>query len=333
MKELIRKFAQTAGPSGYESAVRNVIREELKSYASNIQVDTLGNLIVRVGEKTKNGLSILVAAHMDEIGVIVSHVEKNGLVRFSNIGTVFPRFLPGSRVVFLNGTRGVINNEKPEDITRIPKFEMFFIDVGATSDKDCPVRIGDLAVFEGEFHDYGANIVSKALDNRAACALLIETIKQIKQTPHELIFVFSTQEEVGSRGALTAAFGIDADLGFAVDVTPASHILGTKMQCELGKGPAIKVRDVNFISDPSVVNWMVDGAKKVRVPYQLEILDVGSTDARSIQMARSGVASGALSIPCRYVHSPSEMINMADYQNMITLMVRLLTNPVSFGKK
>ncbi len=331
MKELIRKFTQTAGPSGYESAVRNVIREELKSYASNIQVDTLGNLIVRVGEKNRNGLSILVAAHMDEIGVIVSHVEKNGLVRFSNIGTVFPRFLPGSRVVFLNGTRGVVNNEKPEDITKIPKFEKFFIDVGAASDKDCPVKIGDLAVFEGEFADYGLNIVSKALDNRAACALLIETIKQIKTTPHELIFVFSTQEEVGSRGALTAAFGIEADLGFALDVTPASHILGTKMQCDLGKGPAIKVRDVNFISDPGVVNWMIDGAKKIRVPYQLEILDVGSTDARSIQMTRSGIASGALSIPCRYVHSPSEMINMNDYQNMIALMVRLLTNPVSLG--
>lgn len=331
MKELIRKFAQTAGPSGYESAVRNIIREELKSSASNIQVDTLGNLIVRIGEKSENGLSILVAAHMDEIGVIVSHVEKNGLIRFSNIGTVFPRFLPGSRVVFLNGTRGVINNEKPEDITRIPKFEKFFIDIGASSDKECPVKIGDLAVFEGEFVDYGTNIVSKALDDRAACALLIETIKQIKHTPHELIFVFSTQEEVGSRGALTAAFGIEADLGFAVDVTPASHILGTKTQCELGKGPAIKVRDVNFISDPGVVNWMIDGAKKARIPYQLEILDVGSTDARSIQMARCGIASGALSIPCRYVHSPSEMINMTDYQNMISLMIRLLTNPVSLG--
>lgn len=331
MKELIEKLTQIAGPSGYESAVRNIIREELKPYASDIHVDALGNLIVRVGKKTDNGLSILVAAHMDEIGVIASHIEKNGLIRFSNIGTVFPRFLPGSRVVFLNGTRGVINNERPEDITKIPKIEKFFIDIGAASEKECPVKIGDLAVFKGEFIDYGNNIVSKALDDRAACALMIETIKQIKKTPHELIFVFSTQEEVGSRGALTAAFGIDADLGFAIDVTPASHILGTKTQCELGKGPAIKVRDVSFISDPGVVNWMIDGAKKARVPYQLEILDIGSTDARSIQVVRSGIASGALSIPCRYVHSPSEMVNMTDYENMIKLVVTLLTNPVLLG--
>jgi len=331
MKELIKKLTQASGPSGYESAVRNIIREELKPYASDIQVDALGNLIVRVGKKSENGLSILIAAHMDEIGVIASHIEKNGLIRFSNIGTVFPRFLPGSRVVFLDGTRGVVNNERPEDITRIPKIEKFFIDTGASIDKECPVKIGDLAVFEGEFVDYGKIIVSKALDDRAACALMIEVIKQIKRTPNELVFVFSTQEEVGSRGALTAAYGIEADLGFAIDVTPASHILGTKIQCDLGKGPAIKVRDVNFISDPHVVNWMIDGAKMARVPYQLEILDVGSTDARSIQVTRSGIASGALSIPCRYVHSPSEMINMADYENAINLVVRLLTNPVSLG--
>jgi endoglucanase len=313
--------------------VRELIQEEIKGYSTNIKVDSLGNLIFRMGKKKENGLCIMIAAHMDEIGIIASHVEKNGLVRFSNIGTVLPRYLPGSRVRFLNGTRGVINSEKPEDPSKHQPISKFFVDVGASSSTNCPVKVGDLAVFDREFIEIGDSLASKALDDRASCGVLIESIKQIKDTPHELVFVFSTQEEVGSKGAQTAAFGIDADLGFAVDVTPAGNLLGVKMQCDLGSGPAIKVRDVNYISDPKVVNWMVDGAKKSGVPYQLEVLDIGSTDARVMQVSKAGMLSGALSLPCRYVHSPSEMISMKDYENMISLLVHLLSNPVQFKRK
>lgn len=328
MKELLHQLTQVPGPSGYESAIREAIKEIIKAHVQELRVDAMGNLIARVGTKAKDGLRVMVAAHMDEIGIIVSHVEKNGLVRFSNIGTVLPRYLPGSRVRFLNGTRGVINSNKSDDQSKIQPVNQFYIDVGARNLKDCPVKTGDLAVFDREFLDMGRRVSSKALDDRSACALMIETIKRINKTPHELNFVFSTQEEVGSRGATTAAFQLETELGIALDVTPAGDIMGVKMQVNLGDGPAIKVRDVGHIADPAVVNWMVAGAKAAKLPYQLEVLDVGTTDARAMQISRAGMRSGVLSLPCRYVHSPSELIDMEDYENALNLLTRLLSQPI-----
>ena len=329
MKELLQKLTQTPGPSGFESPVREVIRKEIAPYVSETRVDAMGNLIARCGKKTPQGLRILVGAHMDEIGIIASHVEKNGLVRFSNMGSVFARYLPGSRVRFLNGTRGVIDSDKPEDLARLQPLNQFFIDVGANSEKDCPVKAGDVGVFEREFIDLGQRVVSKAMDDRSSCALLIETLKALKETPHEIIFVFTTQEEVSSRGATTAAYSVDADLGIAVDVTPVGNLVGQKMQINTGKGPAIKVRDVGYIADSGVVDWMVAAARTLKIPYQLEVLDIGSTDARVMQISKAGMRSGVLSLPCRYVHSPSEMIDMDDYGNSLKLLIHLLENPVS----
>lgn len=328
MKTLIQKLTQTPGPSGFEQEIRKVIREEVSPLSKSIKVDTMGNLIVRIGQKSAGGLRVMIAAHMDEIGVIVSHVEKKGFVRFSNLGSYFPRYLAGSRVRFLNGTRGVINHDRPEDLSKIPGVEKFLIDVGATSDKDCPVKVGDVGIFDREFLDMGNRIASKALDDRISCAVLIETIRNIKSTPNELVFVFSTQEEVGSRGAQTAAYAIEADLGIALDVTPTGDILGVKMQTHLGDGPAIKVRDMGMISDPQVVNWMVAAAKKLKIKYQLEVLEVGTTDARSMQLVRAGMLAGALSIPCRYVHSPSEVVDMEDVALTVKLLTALLSERI-----
>jgi tetrahedral aminopeptidase len=328
MNTLLKTLVEAAGPSGYEGNVRDIIRTEIAPYAEEIKVDTLGNLIVRVGKKSTDGKRILIAAHMDEIGLIVSHVEKNGLVRFSNIGTVFGRYLAGNRVKFLNGTRGVIDSDKSEDLSRLQPLEKFFIDVGAASDKDCPVKPGDLAIFDREFMEIGNRWVAKSLDDRTSCAVLIETIKQVQKSPNDLSFVFSTQEEVGSRGAQTAAYDVDAELGIAVDVTPVGNLMGLKMQVDLGAGPAIKVRDVGMISDPRVVKWMTKGAEEARIPHQMEVLQIGSTDSRVMQISKAGMLAGALSIPCRYVHSPSEMIDQSDYASTIKLLVHLLNHPV-----
>lgn len=328
MKALIKKLTETPGPSGYETGIRDVIRKEVAPYSNDISVDTFGNLIVRVGNKTEQGLRIMIAAHMDEIGIIVSHLEKNGLVRFSNIGFLMTKYLAGSRVRFLNGTLGLVHSDRADDLSKVQHLDKFFIDVGAKTNKDCPVKTGDLGVFERDFIDLGDRVASKAMDNRSSCAAMIEVIKQVKSTPHELVFVFSTQEEVGTRGAQAAAFAIDPDLGIAMDVTPVGDIMGVKMQVDLGAGTAVKVRDVGFLADPRVVDWMTATAKKANIPYQLEVLDIGSTDARVMQISRAGMLAGAVSIPCRYVHSPSEMIDMNDYGNTIKLMVQLLTNPV-----
>ncbi|PKN89764.1 MAG: aminopeptidase, partial [Chloroflexi bacterium HGW-Chloroflexi-7] len=212
MKTLLKKLTETASPSGYESAIREVIRTEITSLSSNIKVDALGNLMVTMGKKTDKGLRVMIAAHMDEIGLIVSHVEKTGLVRFSNLGTILPQYLPGSRVVFLNGIRGVINQDLPDDLHKVLTQEKHFIDVGATSEKDCPLKIGDVGVFDRGFIELGKRVSAKSMDDRVSCAVMIETMKKIKNSPHELVFVFSTQEEVQSKGATTAAYEIEPDL-------------------------------------------------------------------------------------------------------------------------
>lgn len=332
MKELIRKLVEAAGPSGYEQSVRDLIKEEVTPYADEIRVDALGNLIVRKGQKREGGLRIMTAAHMDEIGVIVTHIEEDGFVRFTTIGGVRPHTCLGGRVQFINGVRGVIGGEKLESMDRVHSFDKLFIDVGATSKADCPVKVGDVAVFERPFLDLGKRLVAKSMDDRIACAIQIETLRRLGDTPNEIYLVFTTQEEVGTRGATPAAFGIDPELGLSVDVTLTGDTpKGIKMAVALGKGPAIKVRDSGMLADPRIVRWMVETAEKANIPYQLEVLDGGSTDARAIQLVRAGVPSGCLSIPCRYIHSPSEMVDYDDVQNAVALLVALLSNPITLS--
>jgi tetrahedral aminopeptidase len=161
--------------------------------------------------------------------------------------------------------------------------------------------------------------------------VLIETLRAIKSTANDLYFVFTTQEEVGVRGAGAAAFGIDPDIGIAIDVTPTGDTPASlKMVMELGKGPCVKFRDVGMVSDPRVVDWMINTAEKSRIPYQREVLLIGSTDAREIQISRAGVMAGALSIPCRYVHSASEMVDYNDLKNSVKLLTAILSKPVAF---
>jgi endoglucanase len=332
MKALIQKLVETNSPSGYEADIRAVIRAEVEAYADEVRVDPLGNLIARKGQASGDGCRIMLAAHMDEIGVMVTHIDEHGFVRFTTLGGVRPHTCQGGRVRFQNGTLGVINSERLEDLSRVATFEQMFIDVGASSRAEVTVRVGDVAVFERPFVDLGQRMVSKAMDDRISVAVLVETLRQLKSTPHELLFVFSVQEEVGVRGATAAAFGVDPEIGLAVDVTgTGDYPKARKMEVSLGKGPAIKVRDAGMLADPRMINWMVGGAEKRQIPYQMEILEGGSTDARAIQLTRAGVPAGCLSIPCRYIHSPSEMVDTGDVQYAVQLLLELLSNPVSLA--
>jgi endoglucanase len=333
MKSLIQKFVEVPGPSGYEHLIRDVVRAEVEAYADEIWVDNLGNLIARKGRKAENGLRVMLAGHIDEIGVIVTHIDENGYARFTTIGGVRPHNCYGGRVRFLNGLIGVIGVERADDPGKVASFDKMYIDVGASSSKDHPLRVGDVAAFERPFLDLGKRLVSKAMDDRISAAIMVEALRQMQEqkitSPHELFFVFSVQEEVGTRGATTAAYALEPDLGVALDVTLSGDTpRGIRMAVELGAGPAIKVRDSGMLSDPRVVAWMERTARQAKLPYQIEILDGGSTDARAIQLSRAGVPSGCISIPCRYVHSPSEMVDFDDVQNSVKLLVALLRNPV-----
>lgn len=335
MKPLLKQLTETFGPSGYEENVRKLVRAEVKPLADEIKVDALGSLIARKrpSKFTKDTKRIMIAAHMDEIGLMVSHIDENGFARFSSIGGVFGKYVLGGRVRFLNGVIGVIGYDRLEKVHEAPALDKVYIDVGATSKKDCPVKVGDVAAFDRSFVEMGDRLVAKSMDDRVGVLVAIETLRALKSTPHDVYFVFTTQEEVGVRGAGTSAFGIDPDLGIAIDVTPAADTPNAfKMEMKLGKGPCVKIQDPGMIADPRVVQWMIRTAEKNKIPYQREVLLVGSTDARAIQLARAGVPAGCLSIPVRYVHSPSEMVDFADVQNSVKLLTALLRAKIDLGE-
>ena len=271
----------------------------------------------------------MVAAHMDEIGLIVSHVDDNGFVRFASLGGVYPRNLPGSRVRFAGGSAGIIGLEPTERSSDLPSMDKMFVDVGASSRGTCPVGTGDVAAFERPFVDFGQRVAAKSMDDRIGCAVAIQVLRDLGSSPHDVYVVFTTQEEVGTRGAQTSAYGIDPDLGFSIDVTGWGDTPGMRdFEVALGQGPAIKIRDGGMLSDPRVVRWMVQTAERNRIPYQREVLLGGTTDARAMQLVRAGVPVGCVSIPCRYVHTPSEMVDMRDVQNAVKLVVALLRSAV-----
>jgi endoglucanase len=334
MKKLLQNLTEAFAPSGYEDKVRGIVRAEVEPLVDEIKVDVLGNLIARKHPRrqSKDSRKIMIAAHMDEIGLIVSHVDENGFIRFSPIGGVFRRYVSGGRVRFLNGTQGVIGFDRLDNVNELPTLDKVYIDVGATGKKDCPVRIGDIAAFDRPFTELGTRLVAKSMDDRVGVLVAIEALRALKSTPHDLYFVFTTQEEVGTRGAATSAYGIDPDVGIAIDVTPAGDTPNAlKMEMALGKGPCIKIQDPGMIADPRVVQWMIHAAEKARLPYQREVLLLGGTDARAIQLTRAGVPAGCISIPVRYVHSPSEMVDYSDVQNSVKLLTAVLRTPIDLG--
>ena len=331
MKKLLQTLTETFGPSGYEDDVRKIVRNEVEALADEVRVDALGNLIVRKGptRAARDTKKVMIAAHMDEIGVIVSHVDENGFVRFSPLGGVFRRYVVGGRVRFLNGTQGIIGFDRLDIINELPTLDKVYIDVGATSPKDSPVKIGDVGAFDRQYSDLGNRLVAKSMDNRVGVLVAIETLRALKSTPYDLYFVFTTQEEVGVRGAATSAYGVNPDIGIALDVTPSGDTPNAlRMEMALGKGPCIKIQDVGMIADPRIVQWMIRAAEKNRIPYQREVLLIGGTDAKAIQLTRAGVPAGCISVPVRYVHSPSEMVDYSDVQNAVRLLAVVLRTPI-----
>lgn len=331
MKKLLKQLTEAFGPSGYEDNIRKLVMAEVKPLADEIKVDALGNLIARKkpGKVTKDTKKIMIAAHMDEIGIMVSHIDDHGFVRFTSIGGVFGKYVLGGRVRFLNGVQGVIGYDRFDKPHETPTLDKVYIDVGATSKKDCPVKVGDVAAFDRPFVEMGNRFVAKSMDDRVGVLVAIETLRALKSTPHDVYFVFTTQEEVGTRGAGTSAFGVDPDVGIAIDVTASADTPNAmKMEMVLGKGPCVKIKDSGALSDPRVVQWMISTAEKNKIPYQREVLLFGGTDAHAMQMTRAGVPAGCLSIPTRYVHSPSEMVDLIDVQNSVKLMTAILKTPI-----
>jgi tetrahedral aminopeptidase len=331
MNELIKKLVEAYGPSGFEDGVRKLIQPEVESYADEVTVDALGNLIAfkKGTADSAERLKVMIAAHMDEIGLMVTHITKDGFLRFTNIGGVRRHTLLGSRVRFGNDTVGVIYSDRIENASQVHPLDKHYIDVGASGPQDCPVSVGDAAVFIRPFLTQNGRLIAKSMDDRIGCAVAIETLRRLDSSPHDCYFVFSVQEEVGTRGAQTAANRISPDVGIALDVTTTGDIPESPpMAVSLGQGAAIKVKDSGMISHPGLVRLMRQRADEGDIRYQMEVLDGGTTDARPIQIANAGCAAGCISIPCRYVHSQSEMVDADDVENCVALLTAVLLQPI-----
>lgn len=327
MKELISSLCSLFGPSGHEDKVRNFIIEEIKEIADDYFIDKLGNLIV---VKKGGAKKIMLAAHMDEIGLIITHIDNKGFLRFANIGGQNIYRLLGHKVVFENGTVGCIHMEEKAEVKNL-KMDNLYIDIGASTLEEVreKVGIGDMATMMGYTDYLGTRIISKSMDDRIGCAVLIEVLKKLTKPTHTIYAVFTVQEEVGLRGAKTAAFHIDPDLGIAIDVTATGDTPESRtMAVELGKGPAIKIKDNSMIVHHGVKRLLENSAKNGNINYQYEVLEYGGTDSGAIHITKEGVPSGVISIPCRYVHSSSEMIDFNDVKGAVDLLLIAIKEPL-----
>lgn len=319
--EVLKQLNETHGPSGDEGGVREKIEALARPRADEVVTDTLGNLIVR---KKGDGPRVMFAAHMDSIGLIVTHIEKEGFLRVGRLGGVAPKEAAYAPVRFKNGVRGVFVPEEKADFGKL-KLDECFIDVGARDEAEAKtlVQVGDTCVYDQPVRIQGDRVTAPYLDDRMACAVLLAALERIEKPSCDLYMVFTVQEEVGLRGAKTAAWWVEPDVGVAVDVTdvddtPGSGKSGT---AQLGRGAAIKVMDSSVICHPDVVAGLWSLAQARNIPVQRDILRSGGTDAGAIHTARLGVKTGGISIPCRYIHTPAETASLSDGEACVRLVV------------
>lgn len=321
--DLLRNLVKVYGPASNEVLIRDFIIDEIKDHVDEINVDALGNLIAR---KKGPGKKIMISAHMDQIGMMVIDIDENGFLRFTNVGGISPAISLSQRVIFENGTIGAIFSEPSGDDSKL-KLENMYIDIGAFSKEEAEkkVSIGDICIYDSELVENENIVFTPYLDDRVGCYVAIEALKTIENPNNDLYFVFSVQEEVGLRGAKTAAYTIEPDMGISLDVTAHGDTPKAKtLAIGLNKGAAIKVKDSSYISDSYIRNTLVDLSKENNIPYQMEVLEFGGTDSGAIHVSKGGVPSGGISIPTRYVHSTIEMASKNDINNCVLLLKEFL---------
>ncbi|MFN8472444.1 MAG: M42 family metallopeptidase [Anaerolineae bacterium] len=331
MIELLEHVSAAYGPSGNESVIREAVQGEIAGLADDVRVDALGSLIAvrKPRGGSEGGRRVLIAAHMDEIGVIVTQIDERGFARFANVGYVNPNTLLGAHAVFANGCVGVFGAEGRPLPTEKPDAAQMFLDFGATSRADCPVGIGDVAVFRQAFTRLGQRVVGPNFDDRVGVTVLIQLLRELGDSPHTLVAVFSVQEEFGAMGAGPAAYGLEPDLAIALDVTPVGDTpKGKPETVRLGGGTAISIKDAGLITHPRVRRALQDAAERAGALCQLDIGYFGTTDAYAIQTTRAGIPSGVLSVPARYIHTPSQMVDVADMTATVATLRELLSAPI-----
>lgn len=324
MKELLKKLLSAYGATGREEKVAAVIQEIVAPYVDETRIDALGNLIcTRKGA----GKKLMFAAHMDHIGFVVTDIDEKGFLRVFNVGGIRWTNSFCRHVVFANGVSGVFAFEQENFKDNMNDPNHMFIDIGASSKEEAEKMVspGDVAVYAPDVFDLGADMIAgPAMDNRVGCAVLIGMLMALKERNNEVVAVFTTQEEVGLRGATAAAYDVNPDMGIALDVTVSGDTPGgAKVAMKVGDGPCVKIMDRSLVCSPKVVSLMEEAAARAGVKYQREVLTAGGTDAGAIQLTRGGVHAGVLSIACRYVHSACEVVSIPDMENGARLLAAL----------
>lgn len=334
---LLKQVCEIAGAPGFEKRIRDLVIDLVRPHVDEIRTDNLGNVIaIKKGKRNPDGKRVMVAAHMDEIGFIVTHIDEQGFVRFHTLGGVDPKTLTAQRVI-IHGKKDLVGvmGTKPihvmsqEERNKLPKTTDFFIDLGMSKEEvEKYVSVGDPITRERELVEMGSCVNCKSIDNRVAVYILIEALKKIQTPAYDVYATFTVQEEVGIRGANVAAHGINPDFGIALDTTIAFDVPGAQPHekvTELGKGTAIKIMDAMTICDYRMVEFMKQTAKKENITWQPEILTAGGTDTAGVQrMGKQGAIAGAISIPTRHLHQVIEMAHKQDIADSIELLIACL---------
>jgi endoglucanase len=328
LRDTLKSLLLAYGPSGAEHKVAALLREMLTDHVDSLRTDTLGNLIAEKFGQDENAKTIMISAHMDHIGLVVTNIEKEGFLRVAAVGGIYPQLMNARKVVFDNGVTGVAVLEPREKDDKKPELKHLFVDIGAESKEEAEklVSLGDVAVYAPDVVSLGRHrVASPAMDDRCACALLAELLMYADEQKNNIVGVFSVQEEVGLRGAKVAAYALEPDIGLALDVTAWGDTPETKYPAvKLGAGPAVKIMDRSMIASPAVRDKLFEAAEAAGVTVQREVLAFGGTDGGAIQSSRAGVPTGTLSIPCRYVHSALETIDMRDMEGALKVLLQFV---------
>ncbi|WP_321211909.1 M42 family metallopeptidase [Methanothermobacter sp. DP] len=337
MKELMKRLSLASGVSGFEGEVRDIIASELEGHVDKIEEDRLGNIIAT---RNGSGPSVMLAAHMDEIGLMVRHIDKKGFIRFSKIGGISDQMIL-NQAVWIHGENGpvmgVIGSKPPHRMKaaerkKVTTHDNMFIDIGAESREDAEelVSVGDPITFHAPYSELpNSRFTGKALDNRIGCLVMVEVLKRV-DTDATVYGVGTVQEEVGLKGAKTSAFKLNPDMALALDVTIAGDHPGMKEEeapAKLDGGPAVILTDASgrgIITHPRVKDWLLETAGEEDIPVQIEVSEGGTTDATAIHLTREGIPAGVVSVPTRYIHTTVSMASMKDIEMTVDLLVKAI---------
>jgi len=333
MVDLLEKLISTFGVSGNEEGIRNLIKDEIKKYVDDIYIDKLGNLVAhKKGKRPK----IMLAAHMDEIGLMIKNIDQRGKISFSTIGAVDTVMLLGERVHMETKKgiiHGVITTKEINDgiyVNQIPKVDDLFVDTGLSKEElvKMGIEIGSYLSLERDLYFLGSEkiICGKAFDDRIGCYILIELAKKLKNAKNEIYFIFTIQEEIGLAGAMTSAYIVEPDWAIGVDITDTMDA-SADVTKTIGMGPCITIKDAETISNKTLNKWLIDTAKKLKIKVQLDVSDIGTTDAAAISITRGGVPCTVVCVPVRNLHTTTAVAHKDDIENTIKLLAELLKNP------